>query len=274
MGYPVYRRWNVLGSMRELVEEIRPDVAVAQPGQQIPLAKVLADLSIPTVVYLRDVEWAQMKGDPRDLKGAKFVSNSYFTAQQFLERFALSSVVIPPGFTAGDYQTTSSRENVTFINPHPLKGSDIAIQLVSECPDKQEDYLASLNKSHSNLTVVRATKRMKTVYGRAKIVLVPSKWKEAWGRVASEAQFSGIPVLASNVGGLPESIGPGGVLVNPDAPIDLWKSALRRIWDDEVYYAHLSAAAFAYSKRPEIDPDRHIDHFLEVMQAALGRPTV
>src|SRR3546814_9881685 len=42
---------------------------------------------------------------------------------------------------------------------------------------------------------------MREVYRRTHTLLVPSQWEEAWGRVATEAQFSGIPVLASDRGG-------------------------------------------------------------------------
>jgi hypothetical protein len=43
------------------------------------------------------------------------------------------------------------------------------------------------------------------VWKEIKVLLVPSLWYEAWGMVAVEAQFCGIPVLSSNSGGLPES---------------------------------------------------------------------
>ena len=55
---------------------------------------------------------------------------------------------------------------------------------------------------------------MRSVYRDTKVLLVPSQWLETWGRVATEAQFSGIPVLASRSGALPEAVGPGGILSN------------------------------------------------------------
>src|SRR5690606_8931945 len=73
---------------------------------------------------------------------------------------------------------------------------------------------------------------MRTVYRRARIALVPSAWEEAWGRIVTEAQVSGIPVLASDRGGLPESVGPGGLLVDAEAPLEAWADALTRLWDD------------------------------------------
>ena len=41
--------------------------------------------------------------------------------------------------------------------------------------------------------------------------------RATFGRIAVEPQFSGIPVVASDRGGLPEAVGPGGVLIDPAA---------------------------------------------------------
>ena len=115
---------------------------------------------------------------------------------------------------------------------------------------------------------------MKTVYGRTKILLAPSKWEEAWGRVASEAHCSGIPVVGSRRGGLPEAIGGGGVILDYDAPLDDWVSAVRQLWSDDDHYERLSAAALAYSRRPQLDPEHQFETFLDVLQqAATGSRT-
>jgi glycosyltransferase involved in cell wall biosynthesis len=51
---------------------------------------------------------------------------------------------------------------------------------------------------------------MKQVYRRTALLLVPSLWFEAAGRVVAEAQLSGIPVLATDSGGIPEQLNGGG----------------------------------------------------------------
>jgi len=48
---------------------------------------------------------------------------------------------------------------------------------------------------------------MRAAYGRSRLLLAPSRWVESWGRVASEAQISGLPVIATKSGGLPEAVG-------------------------------------------------------------------
>jgi glycosyltransferase involved in cell wall biosynthesis len=92
---------------------------------------------------------------------------------------------------------------------------------------------------------------MRRVYGKCKILLVPSVWEEAYGRVVTEAQVSGIPAVASERGGLPEAVGRGGILIDPDGPIDHWVTAVRKLWHDDHCYAERSAAAVAHAERTE-----------------------
>ena len=40
----------------------------------------------------------------------------------------------------------------------------------------------------------------------SKLVIVPSQWKEAYGRVAKEAILLNIPVIVSDIGGLKEAV--------------------------------------------------------------------
>jgi len=49
----------------------------------------------------------------------------------------------------------------------------------------------------------------------ADIVVVPSVWKEQYGRVAPEAMACGCAVVVSNIGALPELVGDAGLTVAP-----------------------------------------------------------
>jgi glycosyltransferase involved in cell wall biosynthesis len=78
----------------------------------------------------------------------------------------------------------------------------------------------------------------------------------------SEAQISGIPALAARRGGLPESVGEGGLLVDADADLAGWERAFERLWDDPREYAARSAAARVHAARAEIQPEAVIAAFL------------
>jgi glycosyltransferase involved in cell wall biosynthesis len=69
-------------------------------------------------------------------------------------------------------------------------------------------------------------------------------------------------VLASHCGGLPESVGPGGILVERDAPFEHWRAALSRMWDDADTYDALVESARRHAQRPEIQPKALVGAFI------------
>src|SRR3546814_18810985 len=107
--------------------------------------------------------------------------------------------------------------------------------------------------AHSNLRLQQRTHDMREVYRRTHTLLVPTQREAAWGRVATEAQFSGIPVLASDRGGLPAAVGPDGRVRPHDAPAEVWAAALQHYWTHATVYKDGSAEAQAHNDRPHID---------------------
>lgn len=69
-------------------------------------------------------------------------------------------------------------------------------------------------------------------YSAMSMLAFPSISPETFGRVSIEAQASGVPVLASNVGGVPETLSPGvtGLLL-PPGDTDAWRSAILKMCD-------------------------------------------
>jgi glycosyltransferase involved in cell wall biosynthesis len=124
-----------------------------------------------------------------------------------------------------------------------------------------------------HVTLHPPQKDMRKVYGRCKILLAPSTCEEAYGRVATEAQFSGIPVIASNRGGLPEAVGPGGILLGPEE-VDEWVKHVRRLWRDKAYYASLSKAALDYAARPALTWEMQADLWEKSFEDAVCQPVM
>ncbi|MEO6799846.1 MAG: glycosyltransferase family 4 protein [Rhodanobacter sp.] len=69
-------------------------------------------------------------------------------------------------------------------------------------------------------------------YSAMSMLAFPSIAPETFGRVSVEAQAAGIPVLASNVGGVPETLAPGvtGVLLTP-GDVGAWRVAILDMCD-------------------------------------------
>jgi glycosyltransferase involved in cell wall biosynthesis len=81
-------------------------------------------------------------------------------------------------------------------------------------------------------------------YRGARLVVVPSIWAETFGLVAAEAMSHGVPVVASRIGALPETVRDGetGLIAAPGDVADL-AAKIRRIWDDGALARRLGAQA-------------------------------
>jgi glycosyltransferase involved in cell wall biosynthesis len=62
----------------------------------------------------------------------------------------------------------------------------------------------------------------------AGVVLAPSRCEEACPYAVLDAIAAGVPVLASDRGGLPELVGPGAAL--PAEDLETWRTALEALW--------------------------------------------
>ena len=129
----------------------------------------------------------------------------------------------------------------------PEKGIDTLLKALRELPE-METLIAGDGPERRRLTEIappnaRFLGRLEDIrplLAAADALAIPSR-QEGQGIVALEAMASGIPVVASWVGGLPEMITEGetGLLVPPNDPFAL-ASALRRLRADAPLRAHLA----------------------------------
>ena len=111
---------------------------------------------------------------------------------------------------------------VTFVNPEPRKGVHVFARIAEVLSRRRPDIrlllvegaakrssLAALGVDLAglgNLTIWHNTPDARKFHAVSKLLLMPSLMENA-GFIAMEAMTNGIPVLASNRGGLPETIG-------------------------------------------------------------------
>ena len=276
--YQVYRGYGATEGVGAVTRAFCPDVAVVQSGTAVPVVEALLAQNVRTILYFRDVEFEGLGGsipcDPR----LRFVANSRFTACRVRRAFGVDPAVVQPLVRPAAYRTAVHGRHVLFVNPLAKKGLHTAIELARLNPDIPFVFLeswpmtagvlealAGLLRELSNVTFRRATLDMAREYAQARILLVPSVWEEAWGRVVTEAHCSGIPVIASAIGGLPESVGPGGILVPPGSPIGTWVEPLRAAWTSAARYAEYRRRACEHARREEIQPETLVRRLMEVM---------
>ena len=86
----------------------------------------------------------------------------------------------------------------------------------------------------------------------SRILLVPSIWMEAFGRVVVEAQLNGIPVIASDKGNLPNTVGEGGLIID-NSNSDGWIYAITKLYFDTSFHFQLSQNALENINRYNSD---------------------
>jgi spore coat protein SA len=114
--------------------------------------------------------------------------------------------------------------------------------------NKATTYIRSLQKhcpSNVQFDGFRAATDIAQEYRTADIFCCPSIWQEPFGNVNIEAMASGIPVVATRVGGIPEiAVGGGVLLVEPDSPVEL-ADALQKVIQNKDFRAKMGAEGLA-----------------------------
>ena len=99
-------------------------------------------------------------------------------------------------------------------------------------------------------------------------LLMPSRCYEGSPRAIVEALAAGVPVIASDVGGLPEHVedGRNGLLVDPD-DVEAWAVAIDRLRDDDL---SLALGDGAYQRwRDEFSPEVALESLLAIYREAI-----
>lgn len=297
LGYPVFRRRRPTDAIAEVAALFGATVVVVQHGHRFDIAEACLAAGLPTIIHHQDVALHQLSQPGRRPAGLDLahpslaqIASTHFTAGRYERVFGQAVEVIPPFVHAELYRTATTRRKIIFVNPVPDNGLDLALALAAARPYIVFEFVADrplaaaercwLEKETRKLPNVllqpRPPEGMREAYREAKLLLAPGRQEDPWPRAVVEAQASGVPALGSMIGGLPEAVGRGGILLDPHADIAAWTDALSRIWDEEAAYAALSAAARAHSGRRAIQPDAVLDRWLELLDrhgAAAGRPT-
>ena len=208
------------------------------------------------------------------------VTTSAWTRRRLLERYRLPAArvhVARPGTEPGPVspRTPGGGRLVCVGTFSPLKGQDLLLEALGtlvglpwRCSlvgplDRHPGFVASLARRAAATGIAdrvrmpgtRTGSALALEYRDADLLVVPSR-AETYGMVATEALAAGVPVLAAEVGGLPEAVGctasgVPGFLVPPDDSTAL-AAALARWLTDAGLRCRLRSAAL---RRREALPD-------------------
>ena len=184
-------------------------------------------------------------------------------------------------------------EFVAFVNPCAVKGIAIFLALADAFPQtafaavpiwgtNQQDRAAL--GARPNVRLLAAVDDIDLLLARTRVLVVPSLWAEARSRMVVEALLRGVPVMAANVGGIPEAM-MGVPYLLPVRPIEKyemrldeqmvpvaqvpaqdigpWREALARLLTDRAHYEEIARqsrrAALEYAR------ELHVGHFEKLL---------
>jgi len=121
--------------------------------------------------------------------------------------------------------------NFTFIGTGPL-----------------ENYLQTISKKYKNIKFLGKidNKHLPKYYSQSHLLCVPSLYQEGFGRVVMESVACGTPVLASNLGGLPEALDSSvSILIKPT--INNLHKSISQLFQNQILYNRLSKHCRPYA---------------------------
>lgn len=206
----------------------------------------------------------------QSIKNAPWV-NVVYNSEWIKEKlnYQNNSFVLTPPCDWRFYDTnknTEENEYITLINLDWNKGGEVLTKIALAMPDKKflavkgsysYDERGQFDRQPSNVTVILNTPDILSVYAKTRVLIMPSLY-ESWGRTATEAMCSGIPVVCSATPGLVENCGKAGLFVDDRDNIDQWVRWIKRL-DDKKFYGHVSKKAKERSR--ELDPVKKLEEF-------------
>ncbi len=272
-----------LNLAEQALDRFRPGVLLTFGGHaaNLELMRLARSRGIAVVFHLHNFAYDH----PAAFADASAVLvPSEYSRRHYARRLGLDCAAIPLPVRP-ERVVAAEREprHLTFVNPSPVKGltvfARIALELNRRRPDipllvvegrAASDWLGRVPvdlSGLSNLHRMANTPDPRDFYRVSRAVLVPSLWRESFGRVAAEALANGLPVLAGDRGALPETLGDAGFVISipgqyaPDSAavptareVAPWVAAVERLWDDPDLEADQRRRALA--EAPRWDPGR------------------
>jgi glycosyltransferase involved in cell wall biosynthesis len=267
-----------LSSFRSFLDENRPDALLTYGGDPISqtMIQMAKTYDIPVVFGLHNFSYTNLEA----FKSVDYVLvPSEYSRQYHWDRFGLACHCFPNVIDEKRILVDHRRpQYLTFVNPELDKGVfvffRIALELAKRRPDipvlivegrAQAGRLGQWGLNTSglhNVHIMPNTPDPRKFYGMTKILLLPSLCRENAPLVIAEGMLNGIPILASNRGGLPEMICDAGFVFDiPErltpqskqaptgAEIAPWIETIISLWDNADLYNRYSEISRHHAER-------------------------
>ena len=201
------------------------------------------------------------------LKGRSVFTCSPILQAEIKARMGLEALLWLPSLDFGRYRVGPTKRRtyrMGFCAKGQEQGNALIMEIARRLREREvivvgQGFLRE-DRTPNNIVFWGHTPEMKKFYQEIDLLLVPSS-ADAFPRVVLEAAASGIPVIANRIGGIPEAVGEGGILIDilpgAEGGFDIvplaakYVSEIRRFLDDEALYADYSRRALARAARFE-----------------------
>jgi glycosyltransferase involved in cell wall biosynthesis len=235
------------------------------------------------------LEWAKWHITRRAFEAASaLVTWSRWAADSVVDDYGVPDHkvrVVPPGIDlarfrpAGD-RPANARLRVLFVGgDFSRKGGEDLLEAMKSLGDEAEldvvtgvrpDSIPATSPTRVHLGLNHASDELFDLYRQADVFVLPTIG-ETYGIVLGEAMASGLPVVATNVGAIPEIVedGVSGLLVPPNSPSAL-ADALRMVARQPDLRRSMGERGVQLAHR-DLDATRNFESILELM-TELARP--
>ncbi|WP_350587250.1 glycosyltransferase [Pseudoalteromonas sp. 3-MNA-CIBAN-0064] len=168
----------------------------------------------------------------------KVLSNSSFLANLISNQEGITPNIIYPFTQTKGREITNhlSSKYITMVGSGEVKGIKTFLAVAALMPQEEFRVVGrSLEKKQiGNVLFHPFYDDVTTMYADTKLLLVPSIWQEAFGKVSIEASSHSIPVIVSKRGGLPETVCDKELIVNDYLDPLAWKSRVEIVMGNAI----------------------------------------